>query len=121
MYRPTDEETELYLKLTELASFNADSILSPSRFHEYLNEKYKILKNLYEMGDRDRYNEVVQLLDETYLKYINDQYKVFLPIIRKTMPKQIAQHIIGVQPMTGPTGQVFKMKARYGWGNNNES
>ncbi len=28
-------------------------------------------------------------------------------------PKKIAEDIIGVQPMTGPTGLIFAMKTRY--------
>lgn len=40
--------------------------------------------------------------------------KVILPIIRRVMPNAIAQSIIGVQPMTGPTGMIYTMRARYG-------
>lgn len=39
--------------------------------------------------------------------------KVVLPIIRNMMPSIIAQHLVGVQPMTAPTGSVFTLKTRY--------
>ena len=32
--------------------------------------------------------------------------KVILPVIRRVMPTVIANEIIGVQPMTGPVGQI---------------
>ena len=39
--------------------------------------------------------------------------RVILPVIRRVMPTVIANEIVGVQPMTGPTGLIFAMKARY--------
>ncbi len=40
--------------------------------------------------------------------------KILIPMIRKTLPSLIAADICGVQPMTGPTGLIFSMKAKYG-------
>jgi hypothetical protein len=39
---------------------------------------------------------------------------VLISLIRRAMPKLIAYDICGVQPMTGPTGLIFAMRARYG-------
>ena len=39
--------------------------------------------------------------------------KVIMPMIRQVFPTLIAQQILGVQPMTGPTGSIFTMKATY--------
>lgn len=39
---------------------------------------------------------------------------VLLGIVRRAMPNIIAQDILGVQPMTGPTGSIFSMRAKYG-------
>tara|TARA_B100000029_G_scaffold371493_1_gene365439 strand:+ start:443 stop:1639 length:1197 start_codon:yes stop_codon:yes gene_type:complete len=39
--------------------------------------------------------------------------KVVLPIIRRVMPTVIANEIIGVQPMTGPVGQIHTLRVRY--------
>ena len=39
---------------------------------------------------------------------------VLISLVRRAMPNLIAYDICGVQPMTGPTGLIFAMKARYG-------
>ena len=39
--------------------------------------------------------------------------KVILPILRRVMPTIIANELIGVQPMSGPIGQINTMRVRY--------
>lgn len=39
--------------------------------------------------------------------------KVILPVIRRVMPTVIANEIIGIQPMTGPVGQIHTLRVRY--------
>lgn len=39
---------------------------------------------------------------------------VLISMVRRSMPSLIAYDIAGVQPMTGPTGKVFALKAFYG-------
>jgi len=39
--------------------------------------------------------------------------KVILPVIRRVMPTVIANEIIGVQPMSGPVGQIHTLRVRY--------
>lgn len=36
-----------------------------------------------------------------------------LPILRKAMPGMLANSIVGVQPMSGNTGQIFTMKGGF--------
>ena len=38
---------------------------------------------------------------------------VLISLVRRSMPNLIAYDICGVQPMTGPTGLIFAMRARY--------
>ena len=38
---------------------------------------------------------------------------ILISLVRRAMPNLIAYDIAGVQPMTGPTGLIFAMKARY--------
>jgi len=38
---------------------------------------------------------------------------VLISLVRRAMPNMIAYDVCGVQPMTGPTGLIFAMKARY--------
>jgi len=39
--------------------------------------------------------------------------KVILPVIRRVMPTVIANELVGVQPMTGPVGQIHTLRIRY--------
>ena len=39
-----------------------------------------------------------------------------ISLVRRAMPNLIAYDVCGVQPMNGPTGLIFAMKARYGAG-----
>ena len=38
---------------------------------------------------------------------------ILMGLVRRSMPQMIAYDICGVQPMTGPTGLIFAMKANY--------
>jgi len=42
--------------------------------------------------------------------------KVILPVIRRVMPTVIANELVGVQPMTGPVGQIHTLRVRYSEG-----
>ena len=39
--------------------------------------------------------------------------KVMLPLIRRVMPSVIANELVGVQPMSGPVGQIHTLRVRY--------
>ena len=39
---------------------------------------------------------------------------ILISLVRRAVPNLIAYDICGVQPMTGPTGLIFAMRARYG-------
>ena len=38
---------------------------------------------------------------------------IIMPIIRQFIPNIIANSIVGVQPMTGPSGSIFNMRMRF--------
>ena len=40
--------------------------------------------------------------------------KVIHPVIRRVMPTVISNELVGVQPMTGPVGQIHTLRVRYG-------
>ena len=44
---------------------------------------------------------------------IDNYDPVLISLVRRTMPNLMAYDIMGVQPMTGPTGLVFAMRSRY--------
>ena len=39
--------------------------------------------------------------------------RVIIPVIRRVMPTVIANELVGVQPMTGPVGQIHTLRVRY--------
>jgi len=39
--------------------------------------------------------------------------RVILPVIRRVMPTVIANELVGVQPMTGPVGQIHTLRVRF--------
>ena len=56
-------------------------------------------------------------LMETHANATGDNIDTFDPVlislVRRSMPNLVAYDICGVQPMTGPTGLIFAMRARY--------
>ena len=52
----------------------------------------------------------VNSTDSTYQTY---QDPILISKIRRSMPNLIAYDVCGVQPMTGPTGLIFAMRAKY--------
>jgi len=70
---------------------------------------------------------VMEVTLENTRKYINESAstgatsagnvatlnRVILPVIRRVMPTVIANELVGVQPMTGPVGQIHTLRVRY--------
>lgn len=46
----------------------------------------------------------------------SSNYNLILSLIRHHTPALIASQLIGVQPMSGPTGSIFTLRHRYGFG-----
>ena len=52
-------------------------------------------------------------------RYLKNQWenaripKVIIPMIRRVFPELIAAEIVGVQPMSAPTGVAFALDAKY--------
>ena len=44
---------------------------------------------------------------------VNTFDPVLISLVRRSMPNLVAYDVCGVQPMTGPTGLIFAMRARY--------
>ena len=105
---------------------------------EELSEKWKPVmehKDLPEIKDTYRRDVTLRLLEnqEQFLKEaaptnfmgaagaeganksggIDIWDPILMGLVRRSMPQMIAYDICGVQPMTGPTGLIFAMKARY--------
>jgi hypothetical protein len=103
-----------------------------------LNEKWKPLlehAELPKIGDLHRRNTVAALLENTEIALregtswspqslmeatpvnvtgnVSNYDPVLISLVRRAMPNLIAYDIMGVQPMTGPTGLVFAMRSNY--------
>ena len=52
-------------------------------------------------------------LNATGSSAISNWEPILISLVRRAMPNLVAYDICGVQPMTGPTGLIFAMKARY--------
>jgi hypothetical protein len=52
-------------------------------------------------------------VNSTDSSYIQNWDPILISLVRRAMPNLIAYDIAGVQPMTGPTGLIFAMRAKY--------
>jgi hypothetical protein len=62
---------------------------------------------------RKQYLSETALAGNTMSGNIATLNKVILPVIRRVMPTVIANELVGVQPMTGPVGQIHTLRVRY--------
>lgn len=60
-----------------------------------------------------QYLEETALGSTTSAGKIGDFRKILLPLIRRTLPTQIATELVGVQPLSGPVGLVYSLRFRY--------
>jgi hypothetical protein len=95
---------------------------------EEISEKWAPVmehKDLPEIKDPYRRDVTLRLLEnqEKFLKEaaptnqtggsVDNWDPILISLVRRAMPQMIAYDVAGVQPMTGPTGLIFAMKATY--------
>ena len=92
-----------------------------------LNEKWQDTKEALLEGLSGHKKAVMGVTLENTRKYLSESAtagatsagnvatlnRVILPVIRRVMPTVIANEIVGVQPMTGPVGQIHTLRVRY--------
>ncbi len=92
-----------------------------------LNEKWQDTKEALLEGLQGHKRNVMGVTLENTRKYLAESAtagatsagnvatlnRVILPVIRRVMPTVIANEIVGVQPMTGPVGQIHTLRIRY--------
>lgn len=59
--------------------------------------------------------------NSTDATYVQNWDPIMISLVRRAMPNLIAYDICGVQPMTGPTGLIFAMRAKYASQGNTEA
>ena len=54
-----------------------------------------------------------QVTEGTISSDVQQFVPIFLPLVRRVMPKLVANELLGVQPLTTPTGYIFALNFRY--------
>jgi hypothetical protein len=92
--------------------------LKPIQDYYRRNSTSVILENTEkEISSGQAYNGTTLLGEAAHTNQTGSEIDNFDPVlislVRRAMPNLIAYDICGVQPMTGPTGLIFAMRARY--------
>ena len=94
---------------------------------QLLESRWSETKNVLLEGLQGNKRSVMETTLENTRKYLSESAsagatsagnvatlnRVILPVIRRVMPTVIANELVGVQPMTGPVGQVHTLRVRY--------
>ena len=73
----------------------------------------KLLENTERALNEERGSNGMLNENNTTTGSITTYDPVLISLVRRAMPNLIAYDVAGVQPMSGPTGLIFAMKARY--------
>ena len=72
-------------------------------------------------ADRQQLNEVSDPGPTNVTGGVQNFDPILISLVRRALPNLIAYDVAGVQPMTGPTGLIFAMRARYANQSGNEA
>ena len=74
-----------------------------------------ILENQHQAmaQDRQQLNELSDAGPTNVAGGVQNFDPILISLVRRSLPNLIAYDVAGVQPMTGPTGLIFAMRARY--------
>ena len=65
------------------------------------------------LDNQAKYLSETAAAETTSVGNIGSFQKLIMPMIRRIIPGTIATELVGVQPMTGPTGLVFSLRFTY--------
>jgi hypothetical protein len=88
---------------------------------EAIKDPYKkavtalVLENQHQAMQQDKrqLNEYAEPGPTNVTGGVNNFDPILISLVRRSLPNLIAYDVAGVQPMTGPTGLIFAMRARY--------
>lgn len=92
--------------LIESVDENGDDLGLPKITDSY---KKRVTARLLENTEREFVKETTNVTTG-----IDNVDPVLINLVRRTAPNLLAYDLVGVQPMTGPTGLIFAMRAHYG-------
>ena len=106
--------------LTEELEKKWDGVLNHPEL-ESIKDPYKkavttlVLENQQQAMKQDRValNETTEAGPTNVAGGIQNFDPILISLVRRALPNLIAYDVAGVQPMTGPTGLIFAMRARY--------
>ena len=106
--------------LTEELQKKWDGVLNHPEL-EAIKDPYKkavttlVLENQVQAmaQDRQQLNEVSDTGPTNVAGGVQNFDPILISLVRRALPNLIAYDVAGVQPMTGPTGLIFAMRARY--------
>ena len=91
-----------------------ESADAPAFADNYRKSVTAVLLENQEIAARETAAQANFLTEDHNLTGAVDRWDpVLVSLVRRAMPSLVAYDIAGVQPMTGPTGLIFAMKARY--------
>lgn len=91
-----------------------ESADAPAFADNYRKSVTAVLLENQEIAARETAAQANFLTEDNNLTGAVDRWDpVLVSLVRRAMPSLVAYDIAGVQPMTGPTGLIFAMKARY--------
>ena len=116
---------------------NTEALAEEVKYVENINKKWEAIVESRDAEGRDlgfspiksrsRKRDVAKLLENTereekiYLKETLNTTRgmdivdpVIINLVRRTAPNLLAYDLVGVQPMSGPTGLIFAMRSHYG-------
>lgn len=95
----------------------SDSMLPAIKDNERKIVTARLLENTVAALDKGLMESVAHPLMEaaptTNTSGVQNYDPVLISMIRRAAPKLIAYDIVGVQPLSGPSGQIFAMRSRY--------
>lgn len=89
----------------------ADKLISSDKYTR-LNEEMKVdMKTIINNCQRDLKNIIIN--ESTTASDIAQFTPIYLPMVRRIYPELIAHHLLGVQPMSMPTGYIYALTNQY--------
>ncbi|PCJ96751.1 MAG: ATP-binding protein [Hyphomicrobiales bacterium] len=101
---------EIIKKWKDLLEDNSQGVIDGA---ERMAVTAQLLENTEKMIASGESGVLTEAAPATNTGGISNYDPVLISLIRRAAPKLIAYDILGVQPMTGPTGQVFAMRSKY--------
>jgi len=97
---------------------NWDEVINNDKF-ENIEDNYKekvtaqLLENQVAFSKQATINEAGEPTNSVGAGGVDNYDPILISLVRRMAPKLIAFDLLGVQPMSGPTGLIFAMKSRY--------